>query len=173
MDLFSCGKDRARGSEKGRCVVAKNIYYDVDLQESDLTAEEREKVFDLVYTDWFVECSTKYGRVEELIFAGNTSENMVGDIWIWFAKEDSASKCMEGMLQTNYGGREVVLVRRELDVGSAVCRAQREKGCVNGRRCRDLHPIQPTRNTRKNLFADQERHHNKHGAWDRDENVCA
>lgn len=99
--------------------------------------------FDDFYEEVFDEIS-KIGEIESLNVAGNTTDHMIGCVYVKFNDEEDAQAAIEALTGRYYAGRPLKAEYSPVtDFREARCRQFDENKCNRGGLCNFLHLIQP------------------------------
>ena len=122
-----------------------------------LTPLQLQQHFDLFYEDIFVELSLKYGEIEELQVCDNIGDHLIGNIYIRFAREEDAGKCVEDLNRRWYAQRPLFAELSPVtDFRESCCRQFENGECTRGGYCNFMHFRYPMRELKKELMAGQQ-----------------
>jgi len=130
------------------------------LQPVDDTEE-----FEDFYEEIMEELS-KFGEVETLICLENLGDHMFGNVYVKFATEEEAEKCVQALRGRYYAGRLVLAEYSPVtSFGEARCRQFDEGHCARGGYCNFMHLRHVPRHLKKELhrLARKARHKRKYG----------
>jgi len=108
--------------------------------------------FEDFYEDIFEEMA-KYGEIENLNVCDNTSDHMVGNVYVKFKEEEEAMAALSALNGRFYGGRPIIAEFSPVtDFREATCRQYEENICSRGGLCNFMHLKPISRDLRKILF---------------------
>lgn len=94
----------------------------------------------------------KYGEIEQLICLENLGDHMFGNVYVKFAKDEEAEKCVLGLRGRYYHGRLVLAEYSPVtSFGEARCRQFDEGHCARGGYCNFMHLRHVPRALKKEL----------------------
>lgn len=138
-------------------VLLPNVYLNPSHDPScALTAVQLQQHFDLFYEDIFVELGVKYGELEEIQVCDNIGDHLIGNIYVRFAREEDAAKCVEDLNKRWYAGRPLFAELSPVtDFRESCCRQYENGECTRGGYCNFMHFRHPSRELKKDLYASQ------------------
>jgi splicing factor U2AF subunit len=117
-----------------------------------MTAEELQKHFDDFYEDIFIELA-RYGEIEDLIICDNMGDHLVGNVYIRYAYEDMASKCVQELNERFYAGRPLFAELSPVtDFRESCCRQNELGECTRGGYCNFMHLVYPSKELKRKLM---------------------
>lgn len=126
-----------------------------------------QEAFDEFYEDIYDELSG-YGEVEELNVCDNVCDHMLGNVYVKYANEEDAQKCLQALTGRFYGGRPIVPEFSPVtDFREASCRQHDLNECNRGGRCNFIHLRFPSRELGRELFGSRWRGRRKDEKDDR------
>ncbi len=121
-----------------------------------LTEAQLQAHFDLFYEDIFTELSLKYGYIEDMLVCDNLGDHLMGNIYVRFTDEESASRAVEDLNKRWYAGKPVFAELCPVTEFKDSCCRQYEMGeCNRGGFCNFMHFKYPTVDLKKELVACQ------------------
>ena len=139
-------------------VLLPNVYINPSHDAAcTLTPPQLQQHFDLFYEDLYVEMSTKYGRIYEMMICDNIGDHLIGNVYVRFAEEEAAAKAVNDLNRRWYAQRPL---HSELspvtDFRESCCRQFENGECNRGGYCNFMHLKYPSRELKKELIAGQE-----------------
>ena len=108
--------------------------------------------FEDFYEDIFEELA-KYGEIEGLNVCDNTSDHLIGNVYVKFREEESALAALNALSGRFYSGRPILCEFSPVtDFRESTCRQYEENTCNRGGYCNFMHLKPISRNLRKILF---------------------
>jgi len=140
-------------------VLLVNIYQSPELTVANdpeaaarLDPRKVQEHFEDFYEDIFEEMA-KYGEIENLNVCDNTSDHMVGNVYVKFKEEEEAMAALSALNGRFYGGRPIIAEFSPVtDFREATCRQYEENICSRGGLCNFMHLKPISRDLRKILF---------------------
>lgn len=140
-------------------VLLVNIYQSPELTVANdpeaaarLDPRKVQEHFEDFYEDIFEEMA-KYGEIENLNVCDNTSDHMVGNVYVKFKEEEEAMAALSALNGRFYGGRPIIAEFSPVtDFREATCRQYEENICSRGGLCNFMHLKPISRDLRKVLF---------------------
>mmetsp|Transcript_13121 Transcript_13121/g.15871 ORF Transcript_13121/g.15871 Transcript_13121/m.15871 type:complete len:277 (+) Transcript_13121:163-993(+) len=147
-------------------VLLVNIYQSPELAVANdpvaaaaLEPRAIQEHFEDFYEDIFEELS-RHGEIENLNVCDNTSDHMVGNVYVKFREEEQALAALtdlctggDGGQPRYYAGRPIVAEFSPVtDFREATCRQYEENVCTRGGLCNFMHLKPISRDLRKRLF---------------------
>ncbi len=127
--------------------------------------------FEDFYEDIFEELA-KYGEIEGLNVCDNTSDHLIGNVYVKFREEESALAALNALSGRFYSGRPILCEFSPVtDFRESTCRQYEENTCNRGGYCNFMHLKPISRNLRKILFGRYKRRDDRddRGRDDRDD----
>jgi len=114
--------------------------------------EEIVEHFDNFYEDVFNELS-KFGKIIEMNVCDNEGDHLIGNVYVKYADEESATKAMLGLRGRYYASRPIIAELSPVtDFREARCRQFEMGECSRGGFCNFMHLKQPSRDVTKRLW---------------------
>ena len=108
--------------------------------------------FEDFYEDIFEELA-KYGEIEGLNVCDNTSDHLIGNVYVKFREEESALAALNALSGRFYSGRPILCEFSPVtDFRESTCRQYEENTCNRGGYCNFMHLKPISRQLRKILF---------------------
>lgn len=124
--------------------------------ENSLTKEQLQKHFDLFYEQFFIELSLEYGKIEEMVICDNIGEHLMGNLYVRFLDEETASKANESLNNRWWNGKPIFAELSPVtDFREACCKQWEGGDCDRGGFCNFMHLKYPTRSLKQELFSCQ------------------
>lgn len=119
----------------------------------DLSEDKLQEHFDDFFEDVFFECEEKYGEIEEMCVCDNQCEQLRGNVYVKFHKEEDAVKAAEELNNRWYGCRPIFVDLCPVgDFREASCRQFEMGQCSKGGFCNFWH-VKPISRSLKNTLA--------------------
>lgn len=142
-----------------RCLVFHHLYPNPEyfasfLDEKDLQLDQDAKLdsFDAFYLDIYLEMKL-FGKVEDLVVAGNLSTHLYGNVYVRYTEVDSAVAAHKALEGRFYAGRIVHSSFMPVEkLSTAICK---EENCLHGSACTRVHPIIPSKHVTLQMFSRQ------------------
>ncbi|TKR92947.1 hypothetical protein L596_007496 [Steinernema carpocapsae] len=145
-------------------VLLKNLYHNpvIDMRQADAFSKvgqnnkEEQDYFDDFFEEIFAELNEKYGQVEEMNVCDNIGEHMIGNVYVKFAREDDAERCVKALENRWFNGEPIYAELSPVtDFREACCRQYELGGCGKGAFCNFMHLKPISRELRKKLYGDR------------------
>lgn len=134
--------------------------------KSEEKKEEEALKFDNFIKDVFIECSLKYGTIEDLVVCENDNTHLNGNTYIKFKDEQAAEKCQSDLNNRWFDGRPVYAELSPVrDFSDASCRQHELHECTRGGMCNFMHLKKPSRGLLGGLFRSQRKMLKERGEW--------
>ncbi|KAJ4459053.1 putative Splicing factor U2af 38 kDa subunit [Paratrimastix pyriformis] len=119
---------------------------------AQIDRKQVQQQFEDFYEDVYGELQ-KFGEIEELQVCDNLCEHLLGNVYVKFADEESATRCVQGLAGRFYGGRPILAELTPVtDFREARCRQYEMGQCDRGGVCNFLHLLDISSRLRKKLF---------------------
>ena len=123
--------------------------------------------FEDFYEDIFEELA-KYGEIEGLNVCDNTSDHLIGNVYVKFREEESALAALNALSGRFYSGRPILCEFSPVtDFRESTCRQYEENTCNRGGYCNFMHLKPISRQLRKILFGRYKRRDDRDDRDDR------
>jgi len=117
-----------------------------------MTKQQCQDHFEDFYEDVFEELA-KYGEIEGLNVCDNTSDHLIGNVYVKFREEESALAALNALSGRFYSGRPILCEFSPVtDFRESTCRQYEENTCNRGGYCNFMHLKPISRQLRKILF---------------------
>ena len=122
--------------------------------------------FEDFYEDIFEELA-KFGELEGLNVCDNTSDHLIGNVYVKFREEESALAALNALSGRFYSGRPILCEFSPVtDFRESTCRQYEEQTCNRGGYCNFMHLKPISRQLRKILFGRYKRRDDDRGGRD-------
>eukprot|EP00276_Gloeochaete_wittrockiana_P022593 CAMPEP_0184368188 /NCGR_PEP_ID=MMETSP1089-20130417/161503_1 /TAXON_ID=38269 ORGANISM="Gloeochaete wittrockiana, Strain SAG46.84" /NCGR_SAMPLE_ID=MMETSP1089 /ASSEMBLY_ACC=CAM_ASM_000445 /LENGTH=202 /DNA_ID=CAMNT_0026710401 /DNA_START=50 /DNA_END=661 /DNA_ORIENTATION=+ len=112
---------------------------DTEIATAQIDKETLEKHFVDFFEEVFDEVR-KFGEIEEMMVCDNLSAHLLGNVYIKFAREDDAAKCVSVLNGRFYAGRPIQAEFSPVtDFREASCRQFETGKCTHGGYCNFMH----------------------------------
>ena len=119
--------------------------------------------FEDFYEDIFEELA-KFGELEGLNVCDNTSDHLIGNVYVKFREEESALAALNALSGRFYSGRPILCEFSPVtDFRESTCRQYEEQTCNRGGYCNFMHLKPISRQLRKILFGRYKRRDDDRG----------
>eukprot|EP00922_Rhytidocystis_sp_ex-Travisia-forbesii_P060820 GHVS01090226.1.p1 GENE.GHVS01090226.1~~GHVS01090226.1.p1 ORF type:complete len:228 (-),score=17.67 GHVS01090226.1:710-1393(-) len=126
---------------------------------SDELGDQAQDHFEQFYEEVFEELSS-YGWIDEMVICDNIGDHMIGNVYVKYAKEESAALALTKLAGRFYAGR---LIQAEYspvtDFREARCRQFVDGQCTRGGYCNFMHMKHVPRSLKRKLFRQMEQNH--------------
>ncbi|EYC37429.1 hypothetical protein Y032_0792g2376 [Ancylostoma ceylanicum] len=159
-------------------VLLKNLYHNpvIDMRQADactkvgMMNKDEQQYFDEFFEEIFTEVNEKYGEIEEMEVCDNIGEHMIGNVYVKFAREEDAEKCVKALDNRWFNGQAIYAELSPVtDFREACCRQYELGGCNKGAFCNFMHLKPISTELRRKLYKGRKRSPPRyHGGRDRD-----
>ncbi|KAK6044843.1 hypothetical protein COOONC_17652 [Cooperia oncophora] len=92
--------------------------------------KDEQQYFDEFFEEIFTEVNDKYGEIEEMEVCDNIGEHMIGNVYVKFAREEDAEKCVKALDNRWFNGQAIYAELSPVtDFREACCRQYELGGC--------------------------------------------
>ena len=159
-NLDVCNKTH-RNAPLNRSIILHHIFPDPDLfigmlpkgvLEIDHTTKQR--LIDAVFLDISI-MLMEFGLLDDMVIAGNFSDNLFGSVIAIFHEADSAYAAQMALDGQYYAGRKIhVSLSPVPRISTAICfNINKYKECQIGSKCMFIHPYEPSPNIFNEVFS--------------------
>lgn len=110
----------------------------------EMSDEEKQRYIDAFFLDCFL-MLRKFGKIEDMIIAGNTLDCLSGNLYVFFAEADVARIVVTAFDGQYYAGRKIhVSLCGVPRVTLALCKQSIKGECPKGAECAFIHALEPS-----------------------------
>ncbi|VEU23068.1 DEKNAAC104043 [Brettanomyces naardenensis] len=138
--------------QRGRLILHRGREGDEpSIDETKLKAD-----FDDLFKDLFIELSTKYGEILDMVVSENLNKHLSGNVYVKFNDEKAAARCVEACKDRWYDCRPIFCALSPVsNFDEASCRAYEEGTCDREGGCNYLHIRRVDSELENKLYAAQ------------------
>lgn len=121
-------------------ILLKNFFRSSGVFRPDKSKEEAQHEFDEFFREVYLEIDAEYGEIEEMNVCDNAGEHMLGNVYVKFRHESSASHAVEALNNRWFDGEPIHCELSPVtDFRDACCRQYENGGCNRGGFCNFMH----------------------------------
>lgn len=141
-----------RQAPLSRTIILHHIYPDPEIFINSLPPNTlvldpviRQRLVDAVFLDVSV-MLMEFGILDDMVIAGNTSDNLFGNIIAIYHEFDSAFAAKEALDGQYYAGRKISVSLSPVSrISRAICNMNNGTNkCILGSSCNFIHPLEPS-----------------------------